>query len=138
MGDWLGNKNLRGSEFKSFKEAKKIVLSLNIKSQTSWRKFVKSGNKPDNIPSAPGVAYKKEWKGWGDWFGTNELSPSEKSKKYLPFNEAREEARKLAKKYNLKTFEDWTKAVKEGKIPKNIPLVPNRVYGKMKKGNSAL
>ena len=35
-------------------------------------------------------------------------------------------------KYNLKTFDDWKKAYKNGKIPKNIPLKPDRVYSKKK------
>jgi len=37
------------------------------------------------------------------------------------------------KKYNLKTFDDWIKAYREGKIPKNIPLEPSRVYSKKRK-----
>jgi len=28
---------------------------------------------------------------------------------------------------------DWTKAVRDGKIPKNIPLKPERVYSKTRR-----
>jgi hypothetical protein len=34
-----------------------------------WQKYIKSGKKPADIPSNPPAAYKREWKGWGDWLG---------------------------------------------------------------------
>lgn len=52
-----------------FEEAKKIVLNLNIKSNTEWRKWCK--NKPEElirIPSSPDKVY-SEWVNWYDWLG---------------------------------------------------------------------
>ncbi len=53
---------------------------------------------------------------WENCLGTGTIASLIKSKNYLSFKEARNEARNLAKKYNIKTWNDWNKTVKEGKI----------------------
>lgn len=134
-GDFLGSNVIQPQkkQFRSFKDARKFAQSLNFNGGTEWNKYCKSGNKPDDIPSSPNNTYKKEWKGWGDWLGTGNISPTELSSNYLSFNESRKIVRELAKKYNLKSWDDWKKVVKEGKIPKNIPLKPDRVFSKKRK-----
>lgn len=71
-GDWLGTGKI-ANQFKSFtnyKNASKYAASLNLKSKTEWRTFLKSGKKPSNIPSIPEEYYKeKGWISWGDWLG---------------------------------------------------------------------
>ena len=52
----------RKREYRSFKEARKFIRSLNLKNQNDWKEYCKSGNKPDDIPSHPQVIYKKEEK----------------------------------------------------------------------------
>ena len=121
-------------EFRSFKDARKFARLLKLKKWSDWSDFCKSGNKPNDIPSNVNVVYKNDgWVSWGDFLGTDNISPTTMSKNYLPFNEARDKARELAKKYNIKSWEDWRKAVRERKIPKNIPLKPDRVYAKKRK-----
>jgi len=50
-----------------FNEAKTKVRELakqyNLKNSNDWSEFVKSGNKPDNIPSTPSSYYKKKKSG---------------------------------------------------------------------------
>jgi hypothetical protein len=51
----------------TFKQMKKYVQSLNIKSKKEWESF------KDIHPKAPrsvNTVYSREWKGWGDFFGT--------------------------------------------------------------------
>ena len=55
---------------------------------------------------------------------------------YLPFNEARTVVRELAKKYNLKTYEDWKKFANSNNKPDNIPTSPGSYYKKKKSGNN--
>jgi len=57
-------------QFRDFKSAREFVRSLELKSGKYWKEYVKSGNKPDDIPSKPDSVYKKEWKGWRYWVGT--------------------------------------------------------------------
>ena len=62
MGDWLGTGTIapKNRKFISFKEARKFVRSLDIKGQSDWVNYTKSGNKPDDIPANPWDVY-KEW-----------------------------------------------------------------------------
>ncbi len=46
--------------FRVFLEARKFIQSLGLKNKQEWLDYVKSGNKPDDIPAAPWVVYSKE------------------------------------------------------------------------------
>ena len=76
MGDFLGTGTVAyyNRKYRSFKEAKKYVKSLNIKSQIDWYKFAKTGKKPKDIPFNVRSTYIKEWKGWGDFLGTGRIA----------------------------------------------------------------
>jgi hypothetical protein len=107
-------------EFLLFEEARNFVRNLKLKSQKEWNKYIKSGNKPDNIPSDPYIAYKDNgWLNWGDWLGTFTI----KNKDFLPFEESRNFVRTL--KFNNR--KKWKLYCKSGK-PDNIPSNPNVVY----------
>ena len=72
MGDWLGTGRIATflREYRSFVIAKKFIHSLNLKSQSEWAQYCKSGKKPEDIPSDPIKVYKKDgWISWGDWLG---------------------------------------------------------------------
>ena len=59
-------------KFLPFEDAKKIVLELKLKSNSEWRKYCQSGQKPQNIPVNPDRTYKKKgWQNWTDWLGSN-------------------------------------------------------------------
>lgn len=74
MGDWLDTGRI-ANQFKSFtnyKNASKYAVSLNLKSKSEWRTFLKSGKKPSNIPSIPEQHYKDSgWISWPHWLGTS-------------------------------------------------------------------
>ena len=132
-GDWLGTGNVhpQNMEFLDFESSREFVRGLKLKGQLEWNEYCKSGDKPEDIPTNPNRIYKnKGWIDWGDWLGTGRISGQIKSKQYLPFKEAREETRKLAKQYNIKNWNDWKNAVRKGLIPKNIPSNPNWTYRK--------
>ena len=136
MGDWFGTGRVadKYKKWKSFEDAKKIVNTLGFKNREEYKIAFNSKKLPNDIPSTPERTYKnKGWISWGDFVGTGKVANTLISKNYLSFVDAKKESRKLAKKYNLKTFDDWKKAVHEGKIPKNLPLKPNRVYSKKRK-----
>jgi len=108
-----------------FKEAKKYVNMLMIKSEKEWNQHAVINNKlPANIPRYPHIEYssnenKEEWTSWSDWLGV-------KPQKYRSFKEAREFVRKL----NIKTSRDWIKAINSGMIPADIPTIPAKEYRK--------
>jgi len=53
---------------------------------------------------------------------------------YLPLDQAKEEARELAKQYNLKNDKDWKEFAKSGNKPDNMPSDPSSFYKKKKTG----
>jgi hypothetical protein len=68
-GDFLGtgtlaNKNIK---FRSFKDARVYVRTLNLKNSAEWNNFAKSEAKPLDIPAKPFRTYSKEWMGYGDF-----------------------------------------------------------------------
>ncbi len=71
-GDWLGTGKIADNLriYRSFKEARAFVRSLNLKNIEQWKQFCKSEKKPEDIPSYPNQTYKnKGWKGWADFLG---------------------------------------------------------------------
>lgn len=60
----LRQTNFSKTGYLSFNEAKKQVRQLakqhNLKNSNDWSEFIKSGNKPDNIPANPSSYYKKK------------------------------------------------------------------------------
>jgi hypothetical protein len=71
-GDWFGSELHPSSRrnFRTYKEARKFIKSLKLKSNQEWRDYLKSGKKPIDIPSAPEGVYKdKGWIGWNDFLG---------------------------------------------------------------------
>lgn len=66
--DWLGTDHVRGAR-RPFEEAKEYVRGLGLKNSMEWYEWCKVRKRPRDIPAAPDVAYKKEWRGWRDWLG---------------------------------------------------------------------
>ena len=130
-GDFLGydeghvatKRKLRNNpKRRSFTEALGYARSLGLKSLMEWREFVKSGEKPSDIPSYPDRFYKgKGWKSWGDFLGYNEG--------YMPGNwKDFQEAREYARTLGLKSREEWWEWNKGGERPSGIPSNPNKFY----------
>ena len=56
--------------YHTFKKARAFVRSSGLKSLRKWDGYIKSGMKPDNIPTAPQEVYANDgWAGWSDWLG---------------------------------------------------------------------
>jgi len=127
MGKWLGTNYVTGKkrEYLIYVEAKKFVHTLNLRSETEWRIYCKSGEKPVNIPTKPDRFFKKEWQSWGVWLGTDSIANSKV--KFLSYLEAK----KQIHKFEINSFQDWKELIKKPefsnlKIPKNPP----RTYSK--------
>ena len=123
-GDWFGTGNIahKDLKFRSFKQARKYVHSLGLKSQRDWNQYRVSGKRPKDVASNPRLVYKKEWKGWGDWLGTGAIAPQLKN--YRAFDKAR----KFVHTLDLSARSEWQKFAKSGKLPKDIPNRPDHVY----------
>lgn len=123
-GDFLGTGYVANQlrKYRPFTEAKRFIRLLNLKSQNEWRKYIKSGIKPRDIPSAPSQIYKDQWKGFGDFLGTNRIA--DRNRKMLNYNDAK----LVLKSLNIDSADKWRALSKSGKKPPNIPLNAQRTY----------
>ena len=110
--------------FLNYDEAKKIIVRLNIKSETEWRKYKSKNSLPDRIPKTPENFYIDEWKGWGDFLGTQNVSMIVKSASFRTFENARSYARSLG----LQSQKEWRSFIKTADKPKDIPSNPESAY----------
>ena len=124
MPDWLGTKiGFSGYEYLSFFEARELIRSLKFKNTNEWKQFLKSENKPNNIPYEPNKIYLKDgWISFGDFIGTNRIANY--NRVFLNFEDARKHVRNL----KLKTLDEWLDYTKSKDFPKNIPVSPSRTY----------
>lgn len=122
-------------EFRSYEEARKFAQSLGFTSSLKWISYWRGEmphlpERPSDIPGSPPGYYRgKGWKGWGDFLGTGNVAPADKKKFYLPFEQAREAARKLG----LKSSVEWNAFKKgllqeKGSLPPGVPQNPKHVY----------
>ena len=120
-GDWLGTGRVARGEYRPFKKARTFVHRLRLKSEDEWRRYLKSGKKPPDIPAGPRAIYANNgWVGWGDWLGTGRVAHGEQRS----FKEARAFVRRLG----LKSSNEWLDYRKSGKRPGNIPSNPYKTY----------
>jgi hypothetical protein len=125
LGDWLGTGTIdpKKTQFRSFEDARVFVRMLNLKNTADWRKYRKSGNNPNDIPSNPEQIYKnKGWISMGDFLGTGYIAP--RNRLYRNF----EDARKFVQSLGLKNFTEWMEYHKLGNNPDDIPSVPQKIY----------
>jgi hypothetical protein len=123
MGDWLGAGAIapRLQEYRSFKDARAFARGLDLKSQTEWQAYSKSGKKPTDIPAYPNQTYVGVgWDGMGDWLGTGTIATY--LREYRSFKEARAFARSL----KLKSGAEWLEYCRSGEKPADIPDVCTR------------
>lgn len=119
--------------WRSFEGARDFARELKLTSRAQWNAFCRGempekGNLPSDIPTNSRQTYSHEgWAGWGDWLGTGLIANIRR--KYLPFHEARDFARKI----RLSRGADWVQFCRgempeNGVLPPNIPAKPDRVF----------
>lgn len=117
-------------KWRSFNQARRFIRSLGLKNDAEWRRYCKGeirrlGKKPDDIPTTPDSVYEdKGWVSLGNWLGTGNVSNKKVREQYMPFTKARKFARSL----KLRNRDEWQEMVRKGKVPKDIPLKPERAY----------
>ena len=92
-----------------------------------WRDYFSNNKNPKDIPLHPEIIYQKDWKGWGDWFGTGFVATF--NRKYRSFEEARAFVRSLG----IKNQKEWNEYCTSDKKPDDIPTNPWKVYSKKRK-----
>ena len=97
-------------KYRDFESAREFARKLGFRTYKQWQEYCKSVNYLEDIPSEPQDAYKKNWKGWGDWLGSE----------YVSFHDAKIYALKL----HLSGSVEWKKINHPNWIPRN----PDKTY----------
>ena len=130
-GKFLGTGYIanRLRSYKSYQEAKIFVKKLRLKSQFEWIKYRRRKIISD-IPIYPDQTYlkTKEWKGWGNFLGSGNLSNINKSKTYKSYSFVKN----YIKKFSFKNQKDWIKFKKSKNFPNDFPNFPDVTYLKTK------
>ena len=132
--DWLGSpiiekpRKKRGKSYRDFESARAFVQSLALGGSLNWPRYVRGEfpdkpAKPADIPASPRNVYRSEWQGWGDWLGSGNIAPRERT--FRPFEEARAFARTLG----LNGSDDWRKWWQAAR-PTDLPSNPSATYVK--------
>lgn len=142
MGAFLGTNQIapRLRKYRIYEEANNFAMSLNLTRKEDWFLYVKGMMPhlpplPIDIPASPDKTYKREeygkaWNGWRNFLGINKKSNWDKTKNWMPYQEAKTFAQNLK---NVHTAKDWLK-YKNGKFadlpsfPDNLPKNPDQVY----------
>ena len=68
-GDWFGTGTIAtfNRKYLDFEAAELKSELLKLKGSDQWRRYLKFGRKPPEIPYRPDKVYKQHWKGLGDW-----------------------------------------------------------------------
>lgn len=128
--DFLGTTIIASQELYkyrlSFKDAKTLIQSNNIKKVKDYSKFRKKSKELEIIlPAHPDEFYKSDWKDWSDFLGT--IIVANQNKKYLDLSEAKEFLK--GKNFDIHTWKAYTKSED---FPDFLPKDVYTVYGKDK------
>ncbi|MBA2527587.1 MAG: hypothetical protein H0V18_17670, partial [Pyrinomonadaceae bacterium] len=123
-GDWLGTSAVarQNRSHRSYSEARQFVQGLGLKNKRDWLAYVRTGQKPDDIPSNAALVYGPEFKGWGDWLNTGRVANQNRT--FRPYAEARDFARALG----LKNQKAWQAYAQTDGRPEDIPVNPASTY----------
>ena len=127
--------NKKQKRCRSFEDARKFVLSLNLNGVGEWFEYscghlIHKGKRPADIPKSPHVFYRsKGWNGWDDWLGTSSNDQPQSATAFHDFCSF-EEARKYARKLGLESHYEWNRFVCTHlkTMPSKIPLNPAAIY----------
>jgi superfamily II DNA or RNA helicase len=122
--DWLGTGQARNArsaryKFRPFEEARAFARNLGFSGRSNWRSYVAGPERPPDIPTNPGAAYRSQWKGWGDWLGTGNTKNS-----FLSF----ETARDITRGFGFQKMAEYHSAVRRGLLPHGVPKDPRIAY----------
>lgn len=138
--EWTGIRDWLGTNFRPFAEAREFIRSLGLNGQKGWQdyftgKLTHLAPKPSDIPTNPSRYYKDEWKGVGDWTGTDRRRSFGEVSPWRDF----EEAKIFVHSLELKDSYEWQAYLKgdipnKPQYPSDIPNSPMYVYKDKWKG----
>lgn len=108
----------------SYEEAKIFLSDKNIKTQREYFNWIKGKSIILKLPCNPKKFYQEEWKGWGDYINSKNISNIQKNKSYFY---SYEECCEVISRFNVKTKRQYLILIKSEKDLK-LPSNPDKTY----------
>ncbi|HZV01132.1 MAG TPA: hypothetical protein VFF73_30750, partial [Planctomycetota bacterium] len=133
-GDFLGTGNILPAKrvFLPFEKARAFARKLGLKNEDMFHLWAKGKlrgypKRPEGFPAQPSRVYRDDWRGWGDFLGTGNVSSQ--LRVYRSF----EDARAWVRKQKIANVRQWRHYCKHGlpgkpRVPDDIPHSPFTVY----------
>jgi hypothetical protein len=123
--EWPGWKEVLGTtrKYMTFEEAVEYIRGIGLRGYMEWVEWSKSGVRPESMPTNPWMAYRKEWRGWKYFLGTE----------YVGYREAS----RYAGETIARLQRHWTKVGNREldiERPPNVPLAIRYKYPKQWRG----
>ena len=121
--NWSDFLNFEQNKWMSFEAAKDFIKKQGLTSRKQFKRWIQSGQKPENFPSKPHLTYKEEWTNWNDFLGIGNMAPRRK-KRFMSFSKAKI----FIRNQDIQTSAEFNKWKREGKRPEDFPSKPHRTY----------
>jgi superfamily II DNA or RNA helicase len=124
-GHFLGTNTVAtyNIQYRKLELALDFVHKLKFTNRKQWENYCKSGEKPNDIPTAFDRVYGKKIS-TGEWLGTNVVATN--NRVYLEYHKAQ----KIVSKMGFKNNKEYKEAYDKGLIPLNIPKAADVSYKK--------
>lgn len=118
-------KSVGSANWIAYEEARELVRKQSFSTAKEFRKWVKSSERPHDLPTSPEKVYNLTgWSTWADFLGTDTISSWSFSENYYSY----EEARKFVRALGLKNQKEWGIWALSSDRPPEIPYQPERAY----------
>ena len=104
-----------------YEEAVDFLRDKNLGTQRLYKKYVKDNR--INLPISPHLVYKKDWIGFNEYLGNNNIITKYVGINFINFNDAKN----YIKQFNIKSQREYYRWHKENK-PINLPFNPKKSY----------
>ena len=123
-GDFFGTGKARRypNAIRSYQDSVEFLAGLHISSRKEFKKLKDEGAVPEDIPTTADIAYRAQWRGWGEFLGSGNVAAC--LREFKSYNEAKawiQEHRLVGRKAHRKFSKD-------GRLPLDIPSQPDEIY----------
>ena len=106
----------------SYDSAKAFIQTQGVRTRREFYQWVRSGQRPENFPSTPSQAYKKDWISWGDFLGTGNIAAQKVE--WMSFSQAKA----FIQTQDIQSAAGFNAWKKKGLKPANFPSRPEKIY----------
>lgn len=135
--DYLGPsyRGTREYHARSYRDARRFARGLHLHGQHEWEKYCRGqleethGLRPADIPTNPDKVYREQFKGFGDWLGTKNVSCREINKTFWKYPKTKGYILSIGINSSIQ-YRKWVRGEIKGLPPRppKVPKWPEHTY----------